>query len=96
LITIPIKHPAMIPASGNVMIQPAYIQATILQLIARHVPEHKPTPTVAPVMHCVVLIGNANRVANMTVIAEPSSMLNPRDGLCRVKRFPRLRMILYP
>ena len=76
------------------MIHPAYIQIIILQLIARHVPEHNPTPTVAPVMHCVVLIGSDNLVAKITVTADPSSMLNPRDGLWRVKRLPRLRMML--
>ncbi len=29
------------------------------QLMVRHVPEQRPTPTVAPVMHCVVETGSS-------------------------------------
>jgi hypothetical protein len=32
------------------------------QLMVRHVPEHRPTPTVAPVMHCVVEMGSSARL----------------------------------
>jgi hypothetical protein len=48
---IAIRPPEMSPAVGRVMNHPAYIQATIRQLIVRQVPEQSPTPTVAPVMH---------------------------------------------
>ncbi len=76
----PRRQPAMIPAMGRVIIQPMYIQVTILQLMLLHVPLVSPTPTVAPVIHCVVEIGNPSRVARMTVIADPSSIENPREG----------------
>lgn len=33
-------------------------------------------------------------VARMTVMAEPNSIENPREGEWRVIRFPRLRMML--
>ena len=35
-------------------------------------------------------------VAMITVMAEPSSMVKPREGECRVMRLPKLRMMLYP
>lgn len=66
------------------------------QLMAFHVPEQKPTPTVAPVMHCVVEMGSPSLVAMMTVMAAPNSMENPRLGECRVRRLPNWRIILYP
>ena len=55
----PISEPEMSADAGSVMNQPAYIQATIFQLMVLQSPLHKPTPTVAPVMHCVVEIGRA-------------------------------------
>jgi hypothetical protein len=70
----------MIPVTGSVMNHPMYIHATILQLIVRQSPLQRPTPTVAPVMHCVVETGSFNRVARITVMALPSSIENPRDG----------------
>lgn len=66
------------------------------QLIVRQVPLHRPTPTVAPVMHCVVLTGSASLVAMIIVTAAPSSMEKPRAGECRVILFPSARMMLYP
>ena len=67
-----------------------------LQLTVLHVPEHKPTPTVAPVIHWVVETGRARRVAMKTVTADPSSMEKPRHGEWRVNLLPRLRIMLYP
>lgn len=66
------------------------------QLIVLQVPLHRPTPTVAPVMHCVVLTGSASLVAMMIVTAAPSSIEKPRAGECRVILFPSARMMLYP
>lgn len=64
------------------------------QLMVRQVPEQRPTPTVAPVIHWVVEIGSLRRVARIIVIADPSSMENPREGECRVMRLPKFFMML--
>ncbi len=37
-----------------------------------------------------------NRVAKITVIADPNSIENPLDGDCSVNRFPKFLIILYP
>jgi len=93
---MPKRHPEMIPAIGTVRTQERKIQASIFQLSALVSPLHNPTATVAPVIHCVVEIGMANWEASTTVMEAPSSIENPRDGECSVKRLPRTRIMLYP
>jgi hypothetical protein len=88
LLTVSVSDKSIIKSIHNVdasrevnrWAYPKYIQATILQLIDRQVPLQRPTPTVAPQIHCVVEIGSARRVAIITVTAEPSSMEKPRLG----------------
>lgn len=62
----------------------------------RQSPFAKPTPTVAPVMHCVVETGSRSLVAIITVMDVANSMQNPRVGDIRVRRLPNVRMTWYP
>jgi hypothetical protein len=52
----------------------------MIQLTQRRSPPHSPTPTVAPVMQCVVDTGLPCWLAYSTVVSAPSSMAKPRDG----------------
>jgi hypothetical protein len=44
-------------------------------------PEASPTPTVAPIRHCVVDTGIDKKEASDTVKADANSMQNPREGV---------------
>ncbi|KAJ6440691.1 iron-regulated transporter [Purpureocillium lavendulum] len=88
----PIKQPEMSAVTGTVMTQPRYIHPTSLGFIHRQSPLARPTPTVAPVMHCVVDTGRLRRVAMRTVTALASSMQKPRLGDISVRRLPSVRM----
>jgi hypothetical protein len=48
--------------------------------MARKSPLQRPTPTVEPVMQCVVEIGSLSCVARIIVITEPSELAKPREG----------------
>lgn len=51
---MPIKQPERVPTMGMVRTQPRKIHPVAFQLTALRSPLHRPTPTVAPVMHIVV------------------------------------------
>lgn len=75
----------MMALAGIVKIQaqimfPAIPQRTALALCV------EPTPTIAPVIVCVVETGIPNAVAVKSVIAPPVSAQNPPTGLSFVKR----------
>jgi hypothetical protein len=74
------RIPAIPPAKGTVKIQLATSKKTRCQLTALRVPLHRPTPTVAPVIHIDVETGRENWEKRRTVIAAPISMLLPRLG----------------
>lgn len=78
------------PAIGKVKIHPNSDHKTILQLIDRASKFINPTPTVAPVITCVVETGIPANDAVTTVSAAPSSMQNPRDGEWYVILFPKI------
>merc|ERR1711939_148228 len=78
---ITIKIPEINPAIGSVKTHPLKINNACLQF------------TAPPVRHCVVLTGNPNLDANNTVMAAPSSILNPLVGDNCVILFPNDRMI---
>lgn len=76
----PIKTPPKVPAMGMVRIQAMTRSVIRCQLTAFTVPLHRPTPTVAPVMHMDVETGRENCENRSTVMAAPSSMDVPRLG----------------
>ena len=55
-----------------------------------------PTPTIAPVIVCVVLTGMPASEAENKVIAPAVSAQNPPTGLSLVMREPMVRTILQP
>ena len=55
-----------------------------------------PTPTIAPVIVCVVLTGMPSRVANRMVNAPAVSAQNPPTGRSRVIREPMVCTIRHP
>lgn len=57
--------PATVPAAGSVITHDAKILANSFQFTARHSPLARPTPTVAPVMHCVVEMGKPSCAAGV-------------------------------
>lgn len=91
-----IKQPAIVAQTGTVNIHPPKIHNAILQFMAFQFPLHKPTAIVAPTIHWAVETGNPNLDATRTVNADPNSILNPRDGECKVNLFPRFFITLYP
>lgn len=72
----------------------ALVHATMRQLTASSRPVHRPTPTVAPVMQCVVLTAAPTEEAHSTVVNAASSMENPRLGEWYVMLLPRERITL--
>ena len=69
--------PPKVPATGMVMIHENTRRATRWKLTAFNVPLHRPTPTVAPVMHIEVETGSEYCEKRRTVIAAPISMEQP-------------------
>ena len=55
-----------------------------------------PTPTMAPVMVCVVETGTPSQVAANSVIAPPVSAQKPWTGVSRVIRRPMVRTMRQP
>src|SRR6516164_5989200 len=71
---------AMAAVAGMVMIQahttrPATPQRTALSRFS------EPTPTMAPVMVCVVLTGTPRKIVRISVVAAPVSAQKPSTGL---------------
>ena len=77
---IPIRIPPINPAIGIVITQEKNRRPTRCQLTALKVPLHRPTPTVAPVMHMEVDTGSLYWEKMRMVMAAPISMDEPRDG----------------
>lgn len=73
-------QPPIRPAIGMVMIQEKTKSPTRCQLTALKEPLHRPTPTVAPVMHIEVETGSEYCEKTRTVIAAPISIEDPRLG----------------
>jgi hypothetical protein len=76
----PMRIPPRVPAIGMVAIQEIRSRLTRCQLTALKVPLHRPTPTVAPVMHMDVETGRENCEKTRTVMAAPISMEDPLLG----------------
>ena len=76
----PIRQPPRVPAIGIVMIQASSKRPTRWKLTALKEPLHRPTPTVAPVMHIEVETGREYWEKTRTVIAAPISIEEPRLG----------------
>lgn len=72
--------PPIRPAIGMVMTQEKKSRPTRCQFTALYVPLHRPTPTVAPVIHMDVETGSLYWEKMRMVIAAPISMDDPRDG----------------
>ena len=85
----------MLPAIGIVRIhaytiRPATPQRTAESRFAA------PTPTIAPVMVCVVLTGTPSAVARKMAVAPPVSAQNPPKGRSLVIRVPIVFTIRQP
>jgi hypothetical protein len=74
---IAIESPPIVPAIGIVMIQENTKRPTRCQFTALRVPLHRPTPTVAPVMHMEVETGSEYWEKMRTVSAAPISIEQP-------------------
>ena len=74
---IPISTPPIVPATGIVIIHENTSKPTRWKLTALIVPLHRPTPTVAPVMHMEVETGREYCEKRRTVMAAPISMEEP-------------------
>src|ERR1700730_6678837 len=71
------------PAAGSVRTQATTMLLATFQRTADTLCA-APTPTIDPVMVCVVETGMPNQVAAKTVIAPPVSAQNPCTGVSRV------------
>ena len=56
----------------------------------------QPTPTMAPVMVCVVETGTPSAVARNSIEAPPLSAQKPCTGLSLVRRMPMVRTMRHP
>src|ERR1700704_4619725 len=84
------------PAEAGIVIPHAYtIELATFQRTAE-TRRAAPTPTMAPVMVCVVETGPPSKVAMNSVAAPPVSAQNPCIGVSFVIRNPMVRTILQP
>lgn len=74
------RMPPSVPAMGIVAIHAITSRPTRWKLTALSVPLHRPTPTVAPVIHMDVDTGRENCEKTRTVTAAPISIEQPRLG----------------